>query len=87
MSDSFKDMLEKAKKKTNRDLKEQIQRLTEITDAEIDEIAPNDIDKAKLKELLEVINDKTKDLEFKKNVLQHMSETSEVVVKLLEKIL
>ena len=83
----FNDILNKAKEKTNQELKDQILKLTQITEEEIDEIAPKDIDKAKLKELLEVINDKTKDLEFKKHVLEHMSQTSEVVVKLLEKIL
>jgi len=83
----WKDILDKAKEETNKELISEIKSLTILSEDEIMVIAPSDLDKTKLRDLLVVIKDATKSNEEKNKVIKDLVEGSNLLIHLVGKIL
>ena len=83
----WKDILDKAKEETNKELIGEIKSLTILSEDEINVIAPFDLDKTKLRDLLVVIKDTTKSNEEKNKVIKDLVDGSNLLIHLVEKIL
>ena len=83
----FKSMLDKAKEETTKELMNEIKNLSKLTDSEINNVAPNNIDKTRLRDLLLVVNNATKSNEEKKKLIKELADTSDIISNLIDKML
>jgi len=86
MSD-WKNILDKAKEETNKELMTEIKGMSVLTEDEIESIASSDVDKTKLRDLLLIIRDTTKSNENKNKIIKELADGSDVVINLINKIL
>jgi hypothetical protein len=86
MSD-WKNILDKAKEETNKELMIEIKGMSVLTADEIESIASSDVDKTKLRDLLLIIRDTTKSNENKNKIIKELVDGSDVVINLINKIL
>jgi len=83
---NWKDVLNKAKEKTNEELINEIKSFTFLSEDEITAIAPTAIDKTKLAEVLSTIQDVTKSNEDKNKIIKEIADTSDMILGLINKI-
>ena len=83
----FNEILEKAKEETTKELMKEIKNLTVLSEDDILVLAPDVLDKKNLSELLKVVKDKTKSVEYKIGFIGGLSQKSDIVLKILEKFI
>jgi len=83
----FKKILDKAKEETNKELTNEIKSLSILSEDDINQIAPTDVDKAKLRELLLVLGDVTKTDESKTKIIKEIADTSKVIINIMERLI
>ena len=86
MTDSWKNIIDKAKTETDQELIEVILDKSTLSESMVESIAPSTIDKTKLKELVEVMRS-AETIREKAEALAKISEASDVVVNLIGKFL
>ena len=81
------EIFEKAKQETNKELMADIRKLTILSENDINKIAPLDNDKAKLRELLRIVNESENQRVEAIKMVNELLENSDIIIKLIYKIL
>jgi len=87
MADTWEDIRRRAKKQTDEAFAARISSLTRLTDDEVRALAPTPADRARLAELLGLVQDTTRSNQEKAEAIRSVAGLAEMVVPLLTKLI
>ncbi|MCX6150084.1 MAG: hypothetical protein NTX22_06140 [Ignavibacteriales bacterium] len=87
MSKSIKEIIEEARQKTDQQLAGEITSHTNLTEEEINKIAPAKLDKENLAKLIDIVKDATKSNEEKAQAVKSVDQFVSLLISIAGKVL